>query len=966
METENETAAGDSASAKQRRKMYRKSLALPKTGFPMRARLSENEPRTRRRWQRQRLYESILDRRRQEEAFVFHDGPPYANGSIHVGHLLNKVLKDLVVRSQTLLGRRCDFVPGWDCHGLPIEHRVLSELAAAGKLERLDALEPDVRRTAIRRECRRYAAKFQARQAEQMQRLLTLADYDRPYLTMDPDYEAAVLEVFAGLVEQGLVYRDLKPVHWSIAHRTALADAELEYRQRQDLAVYVHFEAADPAALAAAFGVAAEGRTSPSFLIWTTTPWTLPANRLLAVHPRHRYSLVRLGDDGRIVVVASERVAEVAGLNGESSPEVLAEARGEDLVGLGYRHPFREFRGQVVAADFVTLEDGTGLVHIAPGHGEEDYLVGLREGIEIYSPVRGDGTFDDSVPQWLRGRSVWDANADIVERLRASGHLNHRQQISHSYPHDWRSKTPVIFRCTKQWFVAVDQPGRRRRHSLRQMALAAADGEVRFVPGWGRNRLRGMLESRPDWCLSRQRSWGLPIPAFRTGDDDAILLTPDSIRAVAEIVGREGSDAWFTRSPAELLAAYDPASDSEAPASVDVGALEKTYDILDVWFEAGSSWHAVLRRRGLGFPADLYLEGSDQHRGWFQLSLLPALGVTGQAPFRDLVTHGFTVDRDGKKMSKSMGNALEVEELLKDYGADVCRWWVASLAFENDIKIDLSYFDLAGESYRKVRNTLRFLLGNLADFDPRHDAADAADLDPRSMDAWVLARAAELRSQVTAAYGAYEFRRARRLLFDFCNETLSAVYLNAVKDRLYCDLPSAARRRATQTACHHLVELLCTLLAPILPHTADEAWRAWLGEDGDGDGACVHLATVPTLPPVTADDDWRHVLAVREQALKALEENKSVDGGVDNPLDAGLVLPDPDGKLAPFLAELAPVTGVSRVELDADAEVVRVVDLRGEPRCERSWLRDDTVRRRSDGGWLSDRDAAALGLEDPP
>ncbi|MEE8524044.1 MAG: isoleucine--tRNA ligase, partial [Thermoanaerobaculia bacterium] len=930
----------------------RKSLNLPQTAFPMRARLSENEPLSRKRWESRGLYRQILSERPADDAFVLHDGPPYANGAIHVGHLLNKVLKDLVVRSQTLSGRYCHYVPGWDCHGLPIEHRVMSELAAAGKLEKLDALAPDTRRQAIRRQCRRYADRFKALQAEQMQRLLTLADYDEPYTTMQPEYESAVLEVFAGLVEQGLVYRDLKPVHWSIANRTALAEAELEYRQREDPAVYVRFDATDRGAVAAAFAI--ELDSPPALMIWTTTPWTLPANQLIAVHGELRYSLVRFAQ-GSATVVATERLEAVAGLAEVAGFEVVGETRGENLVGLGYRHPFRDRRGRVVAADYVTVEDGTGLVHVAPGHGEEDYQTGLREGEEIYSPVGADGTFDDSVPEWLRGVLVWDANTEIVERLAASGHLFHRQRYLHSYPHDWRSKTPVIFRCTEQWFIAVDRPGKQGGRSLRELALAATGDEIRFVPEWGRNRLRGMLESRPDWCISRQRAWGLPIPAFRTADG-SVLLTPASVRAVAEVVGREGSDAWFARPAAELLASYDPRADPEAPAGVDAGALEKMHDIFDVWFEAGSSWHAVLRRRGLGFPADLYLEGSDQHRGWFQLSLLPALGVTGRAPFKELVTHGFTVDKDGKKMSKSVGNALEVEELLRHYGADVCRWWVSSLAFENDLKVDLSYFDLASESYRKVRNTLRFLLGNLADFDPGRDAVDAATFDPVSIDAWALVRAAELRSRAIAAYRTYEFRRVHLLLFDFCNETLSAVYLNAVKDRLYCDLPGSPRRRATQTAFRYVADLLCALLAPILPHTADEAWRALTGDDD----ACVHLRTVPELPAVAADRGWQQVLAVRERALKALEEAKA-GGGVDNPLDAGLVLPDPDGTLAPFYAELASVTGVSRVELAADAEAVRVLDLRGDPRCERSWLRDGTVRRRSGGGWLSDRDAEAVG-----
>jgi len=953
-----------------RKKKYKKSLNLPKTPFPMRANLAQNEPQSRKRWEKAGLYRRILEARSGSERFAFHDGPPYANGSIHVGHLLNKVLKDVVVRSQTMAGRLCHYVPGWDCHGLPIEHRVMTDLIESGKAEKIDALEPDVRRMAVRRECHRYAEKYQKVQSEQLQRLLTLADYDHPYLTMSPGYERAVLEVFASLLEQGLVYRDVKPVHWSIANRTALADAELEYREREDPSIYVHFEAEEPAALAAAFGVelGSDGEP-PAFMIWTTTPWTLPANLMIAVGEEIRYTLVRI--DGRPTVVASELVEAVAGLGGGEGGrrvERLAEAPGSALVGLGYRHPFIDRRGRIVAADHVTVEDGTGLVHTAPGHGEEDYLTGMREGEEIYCPVRADGTFDDTVPEWLRGRTVWEANPLVVERLQGSGHLHHHLRFTHSYPHDWRSKTPVIFRCTEQWFIDVDRPTAHGR-SLRDLGLGACGEEIRFVPGWGEKRLRGMLESRPDWCISRQRSWGLPIPAFRAADG-SVLMTPATVRAVGEHFASggsdadgsdadgsdaDGSDAWFTKPPSELLAGWDPAADPDAPAGIDVSKLEKMYDIFDVWFESGSSWNAVMRRRELGFPVDLYLEGSDQHRGWFQLSLLPGLGVTGHSPFKTLLTHGFMVDKEGKKMSKSLGNALEVEELLQHFGADVCRWWVSSLAFEYDVKVDLSYFELAGESYRKVRNTLRFLLSNLHDFDPGRDGVDPAELDPTSLDAYALERAGELREKVVAAYLSYEFRQAHLLLFNFCNETLSAFYLDAVKDRLYCDRPDSPRRRATQTAVHRLADLLGCLLAPILPHTADETHRALTGDD---EGS-IHLRTFPEVA-VAADPEWPRVLEVRDAALKALESAKAE--GIENPLDAGLVVPDPDGLLDRFRADLVDAMGVSRVALRREASEIEVVDLRDEPRCERSWRRDETVRERDDGGWLSDRDAEAVGV----
>ena len=934
---------------KERQKVYKKSLNLPKTGFPMRANLAQNEPQSRKRWEARDLYHEVQRARAAAPRFVFHDGPPYANGDIHVGHLLNKVLKDFVVRSRTLMGESCPFVPGWDCHGLPIEHRVLQEMVDSGKIDKIKDLEPDPQRMAIRRSSAAYAEKFQKLQAEQMKRLLTMADYDDPYLTMTPDYEQSVLDVFADLVEQGVVYRALKPVHWSIANRTALAEAELEYHDREDPSIYVDFDAADPAAVARAFG--REDAESVGFVIWTTTPWTLPANLMIAVHPEFEYRLVRM--NGKQHVIAAELVETVAETIGADEVEELATAHGRDLVGLDYRYPFCDRTGRVVEADYVTLEDGTGLVHTAPGHGQEDFETGRREGVEPYSPVRDDGTYDDTVPEWLRGVSVWDANDMIIAHLRESGHMLHDHRFWHSYPHDWRSKTPVIFRCTEQWFVAVDQPTRREDRSLRAMAQEAATSNIHFVPAWGRNRMAGMLESRPDWCISRQRAWGLPIPAFRRPDGD-VLLTTASVRAVASVFGREGSDVWFTKDPAHLLADYDPRQDPDAPDDLDVASLEKMYDIFDVWFESGSSWHAVMRNKDRGFPVDLYLEGSDQHRGWFQLSLLPGLGATGQAPFTTVLTHGFIVDKDGRKMSKSLGNTLDVNDLLKDFGADVLRWWVSSLAFEGDIKVDRSYFETAGETYRKVRNTLRFLLGNLVDFDP--SSAPALDTLPStSLDRWALWRTSELRDRVVGAYRDYDFRAAHTLLYDFCNDTLSAVYLDAVKDRLYCDRADAPRRRLTQATIHQIAGTLITLLAPILPHTGDEAWRDFTGDED----ACVQLQTFGGLD-AEADAAWPRVIEARDRVRKALEEAK--DGGIENPLDAGVVVGDPDGTLVRFREDLVDLFGASRVTLTDDDAVVKVIDLRDEPRCERSWRRDETVKQRSDGGWLSDRDAEAVGL----
>jgi isoleucyl-tRNA synthetase len=656
--------------------------------------------------------------------------------------------------------------------------------------------------------------------------------------------------------------------------------------------------------------------------------------------------------DGSETILATELLAKVKAAVGAENVEVLAETDGSKLVGLAYRHPFCEREGRVIGGEHVTLEDGTGLVHTAPGHGDEDWRVGLREGLQAYCPVRDDGTYDDTVPEWLRGVNIWDANAMVIRRLTESGHLVHHVMFNHSYPHDWRSKTPVIFRATEQWFIGVDRPMQQGGRTLRQLALEAVENKVRFVPEWGRNRLRGMLESRPDWCLSRQRAWGLPIPAFRM-PDGSTFLTPASVRAVADVVKQKGSDAWFTETPATLLAGYDPAKDPAAPKGLQVAALEKLFDIFDVWFEAGSSWNSVLRARGQGVPAELYLEGSDQHRGWFQLSLLPALGATGEPPFKSLVTHGFVVDRDGRKMSKSLGNALEVEDLLKEFGAEVCRWWVSGLAYENDIRMDKTFLTASGEAYRKIRNTLRFLLGNIGDLPKGDVVKEAMATDPASLDGWALAELARVQGEVRDAFTRHAFREAHQAIFDFCNDTLSSVYCAAAKDRLYCDRADAPRRRQTQRVMRLAAETLCRLLAPVLPHTADEAFRSMHGPD-----ACVHLASHLNFTFV-AHANWPAAMTARAAALKALEEAKA--SGVENPLDAGLALPDADGALKPFAADLADLCGVSRVKLDASAKSVTVTDLREAPRCERSRRRDETVRPRADGVPLSDRDAEAVG-----
>ena len=937
------------------KKSYKDTLNLPQTPFPMEAKLTANEPARLKMWQDMKLYGQLMEARRNDPLWTLHDGPPFANGDIHMGHVTNKTLKDVILRYKSLAGFRTPYVPGWDCHGLPIEHKIQQDL---GKQFR------EMTPVQVRQKCAEYAEKYVGIQAEQFQRLGVLGDWASPYLTMRPAYEAATLEVFAQVVERGLVYKQLKTVPWSIANQTALADAELEYQDVADQSVYVEFPATNPGAFKAALGLQVNARAS--LLIWTTTPWTLPANLAIAVNPDVEYAVASFTSNGQphVTVLAGPLAARVFE-KARTPYNVIKTVRGEQLLGLEYTHPFVDRIGRVVAADYVTTTDGTGLVHTAPGHGEDDYNTGIKYGLPVYCPVLANGRYDDTVPEWLRGLTVWEANGKVVDKLKESGSLLAEETITHSYPHDWRSKTKIIFRATEQWFVGIDREPTGGGPTVRQAALDAIESAVEFVPKWGQARIRGMLTSRPDWCISRQRSWGLPIPVFYNAAGEA-LLTPDSVRAVARAFAKHGSDAWFTLTPADLLDGCDTA------AAFPKDSLRKEQDIFDVWFESGSSWNSVLKARSdeLSFPADLYLEGSDQHRGWFQLSMLPCLASGNGVPFKQVLTHGFIVGPDGKKVSKSDKNYVTAMAEINRHGADLLRLFVCQLDYEGDMAASPKLIQDFGDKYRKVRNTLRYLLSNLYDFD-----GESREVTTQSLDGWVLYQLDELIAGVSAAYDAFELHKAFRQIHDFCSVTVSAVYGNAMKDRLYCDAPDSPLRRRAQYVMHRIVVALVKLISPMLVFTADEAWNFVSFKPLDERGLpSVHLTRLPALSGVDVSPDelgdWGVLLKLREDVLLKLDasvkerkERDAVAGvkGSYKALDYEVVFPQSlHSRLAAYGVDLEDMVGCG-VHSFGDVDGVAVIDRRETyPACARSWKRRPDVGMDTDHPDLCARDAAAL------
>jgi isoleucyl-tRNA synthetase len=933
---------------------YKDTLNLPKTDFPMKAGLATREPEMLQKWENAHLYEQIQTARAQAELFVLHDGPPFANGDVHMGTALNKILKDLVVKSKTMAGFRAPFVPGWDCHGLPIEYKVVKETRGLSPLE-------------VRQRSEAFARKFINVQREQFKRLGVFGDWEHPYLTMNPAYEAAILRAFAAFVERGLVYESLKPVFWSTGAQTALAEAEVEYQDRQDTAVYVKFPI-----------ITGHLKDKASIVIWTTTPWTLPANLAIAVHPKERYVVqnfnvggtfgprpggapsdvtnpVEIGAQGplphsEMLVIADKLVAQFCAATGfEPIGEPLETFAGSKLEGIGVQHPFLSRTAIVLTADFVTMDTGTGAVHIAPGHGEDDYSLGKMNGLPILSPVDDLGRYTEEVglPE-LVGKYVFDANADIIRLLRDRGMLLAEQPFQHSYPSCWRSKTPIIFRAVEQFFIRIDD--------LRKQALEAIT-QVKWLPAWGENRIAGTVESRPDWVISRQRSWGVPLPVFYSAEGEA-LLNPEWIRKLADLVARRGSNVWF-----EL---------DDAALARELGLPEGTRhrnDTIDVWIDSGVSHLAVCATHpALRDPADMYLEATDQHRGWFQSSLMTSVALHNRAPYKTCVTHGFVVDVDGKKISKSSAykKPMDAGHFVGRHGADLVRLWVSSINYTDDVPFSEEMFTRLGDTYRRIRNTLRILLGNLHDFPSPEGLAAAgpgrAEERPSAftlVDRWILDRLQQVIEECRTAYAAYEFHKVYHTLNQFCAVDLSSLYVDITKDRMYCDALDSPRRRATQTAMRQIFEALCVLLAPILVFTAEEAW-GYLG----GNRGSVHLRLFPEPQGNLRDsfvreqiDELLKLRAIIGQAVEKARQEKLIG----NALEAAVVLYC-DERFTTSIPreEIEEFFILSDLKLEPAAEPSATITRTPDKKCARCWRHRPTVGAIAAHPELCDRCAAVV------
>ncbi len=921
---------------------WKDTVNLPKTGFPMKANLPTAEPEAIARWKAIDLYAQLREVRRGAPPFVLHDGPPYANGAIHIGTAFNKILKDLVVKSRHMAGYDAPYVPGYDCHGLPIELKVDRELGS--KKRGMTTAE-------FRRACRAYANRFIDTMSEDFQRLGIFGLWSNPYLTMKPPYQAAIVRALGRFVEQGMVYKGKKPVHWCIHCRTALAEAEVEYEPHTSPSIYVEFPLAAESAADLASRVPELAGKNASVLIWTTTPWTIPSNLAIAFHPELVYGAYRANDTH--VIVAEPLAERVGNAIGRALGEPVARFPGALMERLVFKHPLYERPSLGVLGDYVTLEQGTGVVHTAPGHGADDFHTGVKYGLDIYAPIAGNGHFLDDVPLF-GGQRVFDANAKIEEALAARGRLWHRETFEHSYPHCWRCHNPVIFLATSQWFISMDS------NDLRGRALEAIE-RTRWIPSWGRERIHNMIAFRPDWCISRQRAWGVPIPALVCTSCQTPVLTKELTERAARVFEQYqwGADAWY-ESPVEEFVPKGLAC-----ASCGGGTFERETNILDVWFDSGSSHEAVLPFYDeLRWPADMYLEGSDQHRGWFHSSLLIGIGTRGRAPFDQVLTHGFVVTEEGKKMSKSLGNAIEPAEVIGQSGADVLRLWVAMVDYGEEIRLGKEILSRVVEAYRKLRNTCRILVANLYDFDPARDMVPLDKMD--EVDRFALSRFAEAAQRMIKAYDAYDFPSVFQALNTLATVDLSAFYVDVTKDRMYTFGARSAGRRSGQTAMYLMADGLARLMAPILPFTADELWRFTPGPRA----ASVHLEQFPHVDHLVNRElleRWTRLLAVRDEVNAALEEQRKKKV-IGNSLSAKVRL-TAQGAIGTLLERyrhsLPMLFIVSDVALDVGAEdaadSVRVdVERAGGVKCERCWRYVEAVMTEPDRAGICDRCVDAL------
>ncbi len=954
---------------------WKATVNLPRTGFPMKANLQTAEPEAIARWEAMDLYGQIRQRRRGARKFVFHDGPPYANASIHLGTALNKILKDFVIKSRSMQGYDVPYLPGYDCHGLPIELKVDRELGP--KKREMSIGE-------IRRACRAYAGRFTDVMTAEFKRLMVFGDWEHYYLTMNPRYQADIARALGRFVERGLVYKGKKPVHWCIHCRTALAEAEVEYADHASPSIYVEFPLNPSSAGELAARVPALAGRPVSALIWTTTPWTIPSNLAVAFHPEFDYAAYEVpphraergGDPGagpaaseaaqspsRVVIVAEGLAEQVSAAVGRPFTRAIARMKGALLEGIRFRHPLYERDSVGVLADYVTLEQGTGAVHTAPGHGADDFHTGVAYGLEIYAPVGPGGQFHDDV-ELVGGQRVFDANPRVEEALAARGRLWHRATVTHQYPHCWRCHNPVIFLATSQWFVRMDgdpaiagADGQTR--TLRDAARHAIDHDVRWIPAWGRDRIFNMVSNRPDWCISRQRAWGVPIPAFDCVACSEAVLTTEIIERAAGVFEQHNADAWYDHPIDEFL---PPGLTCPTCGGT---AFERERDILDVWFDSGSSHEAVLARaQDLGWPADLYLEGSDQHRGWFQSSLLVALATRGRPPFRQVLTHGFLIDLEGRKMSKSLGNVITPQDVIQESGAEIVRLWVGTTEFTEELRVSKEILTRVIDVYRKLRNTCRILVANLYDFDPASDMVPLDRLD--AVDRYALARYAEAADRMLRAYDDYDFSAVTQALTALSTVHLSAFYVDVTKDRMYTLAPRSPERRSTQTVMYLMCDGLARLLAPILPVTADELWRHMPGPRS----ASVHLEDFPDVSPLLAPElvaEWDLLMDVRDRVNAALEEKRK-DKVIGTSLGACVTI-TASGPTARLLdahrAELPMLLIVSEVALVArgtgGADDVRIeVEKAPGVRCERCWRYVPRVRTEPDWAGICDRCVEAL------